>query len=86
MLTPFVVFFFQESGFRSTGRSLGGDDNYYGSEVPEDVLDPEHNAVTQTDPRVRVKLCLRSNPETCGDYTEADSMFFSISILVKFIF
>ncbi|XP_034242329.1 uncharacterized protein LOC117645893 isoform X4 [Thrips palmi] len=61
-----------ESGFRSTGRSLGGDDNYYGSEVPEDVLDPEHNAVTQGDPRVRVKLCLRSNPETCGDYTEAD--------------
>lgn len=61
-----------EGGYRSAGRSLGGDDSYYGSEVPDEDLDPEHNQIHQTEPRVRVKLCLRSTPETCGDYTEAE--------------
>lgn len=29
-------------------------------------------------PRVRVKLCLRGNPEHCGDYTVAESKLFSM--------
>lgn len=29
----------------------------------------------QMSPRVRVKLCLRGNPEHCGDYTVAESKF-----------
>jgi echinoid len=29
----------------------------------------------ESTPRVRVKLCLRGNPEHCGEYTVAESKF-----------
>ncbi|KAE8737392.1 hypothetical protein FOCC_FOCC017145 [Frankliniella occidentalis] len=60
-----------EGGYRSSGRSLG-DESYFGSELPEDEVDPDHQQITQTEPRVRVRFCLRANADTCGDYTEAE--------------
>lgn len=52
---------------KSTGRSLGpeGDDE---DELTMPGIDPD--AI-----RVRVKLCLQGNHETCGDHTEAESKF-----------
>lgn len=51
------------SGRRSSARSLSVQDgDFVGIKEEED-----------TEPRVRVKLCLRANHEHCGDYTEAES-------------
>ena len=50
----------------SSGRSLG---------LPEyddeDVLPDDH---TTDKMRLRVKLCLETNTDTCGEYTEADGL------------
>lgn len=60
---------------RSTGRSLG-------------VHSPDHEDITshlddELNPRVRVKLCLRTNTDHCGDYTDAQSKYF-VFFLLKF--
>lgn len=49
--------------YKASGRSLGSDD--------DDLL-LEANTQQSSDPRVRVRLCLKASPEVCGDYTEAE--------------
>lgn len=56
---------------RSTaGRALG-------HSINEDEDDGMNSLALEDDnsPTVRVKLCLRSNHEHCGEYTDAESKF-----------
>jgi hypothetical protein len=53
---------------KTSGRSLG---------LPEyddeEVLPDDHSTDTL---RLRVRLCLETNTDTCGDYTEAEGIYF----------
>lgn len=53
--------------YKASGRSLGPmvDEN-------DDGLMLEANTQQSSNPRIRVKLCLKASPEVCGDYTEAE--------------
>jgi len=73
----------------SSGRSLGLEkDDIYSRRGSEDNILDSRDYHSMAEPRVRVRLCLRPDPDTCGEFAEAESKseFFRFDSLLKWSF